>query len=122
MSKILVVDDECSISDILGYVLEDAGFQVEKAANGAKALEVLEKTRVELLITDWMMPVMNGEELARKLRADPQYRAMPIILMSGAQSDIARKSPELFDGVLDKPFDGETLINMVRGLVPSPGG
>ena len=122
MSTILVVDDEYIISDILGFVLEDAGFQVEKAANGAKALEVLEKTRVELLITDWMMPVMNGEELARKLRADPQYKAMPIILMSGAQSDIARKSPELFDGVLDKPFDPETLIDMVQGLVRPPGG
>lgn len=122
MSTILVVDDEYIISDILGFVLEDAGFQVEKAANGAKALEVLEKTRVELLITDWMMPVMNGEELARKLRADPQYKAMPIILMSGAQSDIARKSPELFDGVLDKPFDPEALIDMVQGLVRPPGG
>lgn len=120
MSTILVVDDEYVISDILGFALEDAGYQVEKATNGAKALEVLEKTRVELLITDWMMPVMNGEELARKLRADPQFKVLPIILMSGAQSDIARRSPELFNGVLDKPFEPEKLIDLVRKLVKSP--
>ncbi|HCN46348.1 MAG TPA: response regulator [Pseudomonas sp.] len=121
MSTVLVVDDEYVISDILELALEDAGYQVEKASNGARALEMLEKTRVELLITDYMMPVMNGEELARNLRADPQFKALPIILMSGAQASIGRENPGLFDGVLDKPFDTEMLIAMVERLLPSPG-
>ncbi|MFD2641568.1 response regulator [Pseudomonas japonica] len=121
MSTVLVVDDEYVISDILELALEDAGYQVEKASNGLRALEVLDKTRVELLITDYMMPVMNGEELARKLRDDPQFRALPIILMSGAQASIGRENPGLFDGVLDKPFDTEMLIAMVQRLVPPPG-
>lgn len=121
MSTILVVDDEYIICDILGFILEDAGYQVEKATNGAKALKMLEKTRVELLITDWMMPVMNGEELAQQLRADPQFKTLPIILMSGAQSDIARTRPELFDGVLDKPFEEEVLVDLVQKLIKSPG-
>ncbi|MDU9393843.1 response regulator [Pseudomonas japonica] len=122
MSTVLVVDDEYVISDILELALEDAGYQVEKASNGLRALEVLDKTRVELLITDYMMPVMNGEELARKLRDDPQFKALPIILMSGAQASIGRENPGLFDGVLDKPFDTEMLIAMVQRLVPPPGG
>ncbi len=121
MSTVLVVDDEYVISDILELALEDAGYQVEKASNGARALEMLEKTRVELLITDYMMPVMNGEELARNLRADPQFKALPIILMSGAQVSIGRENPGLFDGVLDKPFDTEMLIAMVQQLLPPPG-
>lgn len=121
MSTVLVVDDEYVISDILELALEDAGYQVEKASNGARALEMLEKTRVELLITDYMMPVMNGEELARNLRADPQFKALPIILMSGAQASIGRENPGLFDGVLDKPFDTEMLIAMVQQLLPPPG-
>lgn len=121
MSTVLVVDDEYVISDILELALEDAGYQVEKASNGEKALEMLEKTRVELLITDYMMPVMNGEELARSLRADPQFKALPIILMSGAQASIGRENPGLFDGVLDKPFDTEMLIAMVRRLLPTLG-
>ena len=119
MSTILVVDDEYGICDILAMAMEDAGYQVEKANNGAKALEVLEKTRVELLITDYMMPVMNGEVLARTLRADPRFKTLPIILMSGAQGDIARKA-ELFDGVLDKPLVAEKVIAMVRTLVQPP--
>ncbi|MEE1922710.1 response regulator [Pseudomonas sp. 148P] len=122
MSTVLVVDDEYVISDILAFALEDAGYQVEKAGNGEKALEVLNKTRVELLITDYMMPTMNGEELARTLREDPQFKTLPIILMSGAQGSIGRQNPGLFDEVLDKPFDPETLIAMVRRLMPSPGG
>lgn len=122
MSTVLVVDDEYVISDILAFALEDAGYQVEKAGNGEKALELLNKTRVELLITDYMMPAMNGEELARTLRDDPQFKTLPIILMSGAQGSIGRENPGLFDGVLDKPFDPETLIAMVRQLMPSPGG
>jgi len=122
MSTVLVVDDEYVISDILEFALQDAGYQVEKASNGVKALEVLDKTRVELLITDYMMPAMNGEELARRVRDDPQFKALPIILMSGAQGSIGREKPGLFDGVLDKPFDTEILIAMVRRLVPPPGG
>lgn len=130
MSTVLVADDEYVICDILGFALEDAGYLVEKASNGEKALEILkaglapetpEKTRVELLITDYMMPVMNGEELARALRANPDLEALPIILMSGAQASIGRENPGLFDGVLDKPFDTELLIAMVQELLPLSG-
>ena len=118
------------ICDILGFALEDAGYRVEKASNGEKALETLTAglaaqppgdARIELLITDYMMPVMNGEELARALRAEPSLQALPIILMSGAQASIGRENPGLFDGVLDKPFDTELLIAMVQQLLPLPG-
>ncbi|MDR0278818.1 MAG: response regulator [Paucimonas sp.] len=122
MSTILVVDDEYQISDILAFTLEDEGYGVVKAGNGEKALEVLDDVRVDLLITDYMMPVMNGEELARKLRDLPRFKALPIILISGAQASIGRENPGLFDGVLDKPFDPAILIAMVRQLMPSPGG
>lgn len=133
MSTVLVVDDEYVICDILEFVLEEAGYRVEKASNGLSALGILDpdesasaqeaqgKIRVELLITDYMMPLMNGEELARKLRADPQFTALPIILMSGAQASVGRENPGLFDAVLDKPFDTEQLVAMVRRLLPPPG-
>lgn len=70
MNTILVVDDEYLIADILGFALEDAGFLVEKASNGRKALEALMEKRVELVITDYMMPVLNGEELVRAIREE----------------------------------------------------
>lgn len=121
MNTILVVDDERDICTILQFALEDEGYQVERAINGLEAMDILDKTRVELVITDYMMPMMNGEELAKKLRADPQFKVLPIILMSGAQADFGRNNPELFNEVLDKPFETDALISMVRQLLPVPG-
>lgn len=122
MSTVLVVDDEYLIVEILMYALQDAGYQVETANNGVNALEVLNKTRVELLITDYMMPAMNGKELAAALREDPQFKTLPIILMTGAQGHLARENPELFDKVLDKPIDIDVVIAVARQLMPAPGG
>lgn len=122
MSTILVVDDEYLIVDIIGYALEDEGYRVERAGNGVKALEVLEglareQGRVDLIITDYMMPLMNGEELARAVRTQLTLSSVPIILISGAQASIGRDNPELFAAVLDKPFEFDALIATVKKLI-----
>ena len=62
MTTILIVDDEYLIADILGYAMEDEGYMVVKASNGRRGLEVLDRERPELVITDFMMPVMDGLE------------------------------------------------------------
>jgi len=115
MNTILIVDDEYLIADILGFALEDEGFLVEKASNGRKALEALKEKRVELVITDYMMPVLNGEELVRAIRDELELPDLPVILMSGAQASQGR--PELFAAVFDKPFDMDQLIAKVRELL-----
>ncbi|PWB31384.1 response regulator [Pseudomonas sp. SDI] len=117
MKTILVVDDEYLITEILGFSLEDAGYRVQKAGDGKKALEILRAEPIDLLITDYMMPAMNGEELAQAVRANPALSNLPIILMSGAQANIGRMAPELFASVLDKPFDTDKLIAQVRELI-----
>ncbi|QXI46109.1 MULTISPECIES: response regulator [Pseudomonas] len=115
MNTILIVDDEYLIADILGFALEDEGFLVEKASNGLKALEALKEKRVQLVITDYMMPLLNGEELVRSMRQDPDLSDLPVILMSGAQANQGR--PELFAAVFDKPFDIDGMIAKVRELL-----
>lgn len=115
MKTILIVDDEYLIAEILGYALEDEGFQVRKASNGIKALAALKDAPVQLIITDYMMPLLNGEELARALRKDPAWRMLPIILMSGAQAN--QGYPDLFAAVFDKPFDMDRMIATVRDLL-----
>ncbi|MDF9617079.1 response regulator [Pseudomonas entomophila] len=117
MNTILIVDDEYLIADILGFALEDEGFLVEKASNGHKALDALKEKRVDLVITDYMMPVRNGLELARAIREDPQLPDLPVILMSGAQASQGRDCPELFAAVFDKPFDMDRMIAKVRELL-----
>lgn len=117
MTTILIVDDEYLIADILGYAMEDEGYMVVKASNGRKGLEVLDRERPELVITDFMMPVMDGLEFARAIRARQASADLPIILMSGAQGSVGRASPELFAAVFDKPFDINQIIAKVKELI-----
>ncbi|AKS04591.1 response regulator [Pseudomonas trivialis] len=117
MSTILVVDDEYLIADILGYALEDEGFMVVKAGNGRKGLEVLERERPALIITDFMMPVMDGLEFATAVRKLPSLNHLPIILVSGAQAHVGMERSDLFDAVLDKPFKIDLIIAEVRRLL-----
>ncbi|MDH0649071.1 response regulator [Pseudomonas sp. GD03858] len=117
MNSILIVDDEYLIADILGFALEDEGFLVEKASNGRKALEALKEKRVDLVITDYMMPLLNGEELLEAIRGELQLADLPVILMSAAQASQARASPGRFAAVFDKPFDMEQMIAKVRELL-----
>jgi len=115
MNTILIVDDEYLIADILGFALEDEGYLVEKASNGSKALEALKEKRVQLVITDYMMPLLNGEELVRAMREDPALSDLPVILMSGAQA--SQGCPALFAAIFDKPFDMDEMIAKVRQLL-----
>ncbi|MBV4531132.1 response regulator [Pseudomonas sp. SWRI107] len=117
MNTILVVDDEYLIADILGFALEDAGFLVLKASNGTSALEALRDRHVDLVITDYMMPRQNGEELAQAIRNDVRLVHLPVVLMSGAQAGRGRDSPMLFAAVFDKPFDIDRMIAKVRELL-----
>ncbi|MGG5288756.1 response regulator [Pseudomonas shirazensis] len=115
MKTILIVDDEYLIAEILGYALEDEGFLVEKANNGEKALDLLRKKPVDLVITDYMMPKKNGQELAKAIRKDPALSHLPLILMSGAQA--AQADDDLFGAVFQKPFHPDELIAKVRELL-----
>ncbi|MGE8181374.1 response regulator [Pseudomonas mandelii] len=117
MTTILVVDDEYLIADILGYALEDEGFMVLKASNGQKGLEVLERERPALIITDFMMPVMDGLEFAKAVRALPSVNHLPIILISSAQAHIGMQRSDLFNAVLEKPFKIDSMLATVRGLL-----
>lgn len=117
MTTILIVDDEYLIADILGFAMEDEGYMVVKASNGRKALDVLDRERPSLVITDFMMPVMDGLEFARAVRQRAAFADLPVFLMSGAQGSIGRASPDLFNVVFDKPFDiSKVLFEVVKHI------
>jgi DNA-binding response OmpR family regulator len=122
MTTILIVDDEYLIADILGFALEDEGYMTVTASNGKKGLEVLARERPELVITDFMMPIMDGLEFAKAIRAREDGRSLPILLMSGAQAEEARKHPDLFGAVFDKPFKIDEVIAKIKELAPPDKG
>nr|WP_255500756.1 response regulator [Caulobacter sp. 17J80-11] len=117
VKTVLVVDDEALILDLIATALEEAGYRVLRAAHGIKAMDVLAAERPDLIVTDYMMPLMNGQELAVAVRSDPQHIALPIILLSGAQSFLARGRRDLFDAVFEKPFDVDELTAEVANRI-----
>lgn len=82
--KILIVDDEKPLADALGDAFESEGFNVLKAANGKVGLEMAITYKPQIILLDLMMPVMDGKSMLRKLRAIPQFKRLPVIVLTNA--------------------------------------
>lgn len=117
MTTILVVDDEYLVGDVIAFALEDEGYHVARAGDGSKAFDLLDQIHPALIITDYMMPVMNGLELADAVRASLGTGAPPIILISGAQAYIGRAKGDVFAAVFDKPFKLSEIVASVQAIV-----
>jgi two-component system chemotaxis response regulator CheY len=114
--KALTVDDSKTIRDMVSYTLKKAGFDVLEAENGTHALDVLSNQKVDLIITDLNMPVMNGIELVRSLRANVTYKYTPILMLT-TESDSAKKEEGKHAGAtgwIVKPFNPEKLIQVIN--------
>jgi len=113
---ILLVDDEENYRELIARVLTKAGYEVLQAADGMGALSLLERSNVDLVISDILMPVLNGYALVARLRE--KWPDMPVILTTGFLSPDAAKS--MMKGSVDfipKPINAETLLDMVRGRI-----
>jgi CheY-like chemotaxis protein len=119
MAIIVIAEDEFLLADLLASFLEDEGHEVRSAPHGLAALKLVRAHKPDLVITDFMMPLMTGLELAREIRADDSLAKIPILLVSGAQGDIGREHPKIFDAVLDKPYDQSALLVTVGRLLAS---
>ena len=113
---VLIVDDDPSALALLERHLLDAGYQVHKAENGARALEVLRETPIRLIITDWMMPEIDGLELCRAVRSAEGIGFIYVIILT-AHADRRRLVEAFDDGAddfLSKPFDRHELLARLR--------
>ena len=121
MALIAVVDDEFLLADLLAGLLVGEGHEVMTAPHGRAALQMIRERKPALVITDFMMPLMTGLELAQALRADADLEDIPVILVSGAQGTIARDSHEdLFAAIFDKPYDRKAMLKAVASLLDCP--
>ena len=114
--SILIVDDEFGLAEMLRDMLRESGFEVTLAINGHLALEILAEEKVDLVLTDMMMPVMDGAELAAAMRRDDRHRRTPVIMMTSLPTARPRRDA-LFDAVLRKPFTPELLLETIRRCV-----
>jgi CheY-like chemotaxis protein len=114
VSTVLVVDDEPGIRDVISTLLKDEGYDVLQDQNGAEALELLPREQPDLVVLDIMMPLVDGREVLRRLRAMPELEATHVILMSAGIRDVAELQVAAF---LRKPFDIQKLLGTVRQLL-----
>jgi CheY-like chemotaxis protein len=118
MPTILVVEDEFAIAELLEMALTDAGYEVLTAANGRQALErMAEAPRPDLIITDFMMPVLNAAGLVEALRSDPTYRDIPYIVMSSVSEASVRERINGYRAFVRKPFQLAMMVQLVAGML-----
>jgi CheY-like chemotaxis protein len=126
MSKVLIVDDDHEISGFLDDLLRDEGFSVQTAQNGIAALEILKSDGGWVVLLDLMMPQMDGHEVIRQLRANPDWLdANRVVLMSAGHHLAAINLGTLSDVVLavvPKPFDFGRLLQVVQQLAAERKG
>jgi len=118
-NKILIVDDEPFNLDLLEQELEDQNYTIERANDGAEALEKVSSFLPDLILLDYMMPKMNGLEVLRRLREDASHKSIPVILLTAkaTQEDKVRGLDAGADDYVIKPFDSFELLARVRAMV-----
>ena len=119
-NKILVVDDEPTIVELVGNILSLEGFEILRAYNGKQALEILDQhwQEVYLIIVDYMMPEMDGLELVKQVRKNPLYNKIKIIMLTVVDVfDTIKQAAMLkVDDYIIKPFDPQEILDAVARL------
>ncbi|MDB5079521.1 MAG: histidine kinase [Chloroflexi bacterium] len=115
MAKVLIVDDEQSLLFLLQQIVEEQGHYVLLAENGEQALHALEKENPDLIITDVMMPIMDGYQLLMEVKTRPELCDTKVVLISAAP--INRRFEPKPDAYLTKPYDLVTIEDLLLQLI-----
>jgi two-component system chemotaxis response regulator CheY len=117
---VLTVDDSKTIRDMVSFTLKNAGFEVMEAEDGQKALDAVSSRKPDLVITDLNMPNMDGLTLIQRLRSMPDYKTMPILMLTTEQGDDKKSQGRSVGatGWLVKPFDPDKLIQVIAKVCP----
>lgn len=124
MQKILCVDDEPNIRNILDFTLGVEGYRVLTASDGEQALALAALEAPDLVILDVMMPHGDGFETCRRLKADTRTKHIPIVLLTAKNSraDRERGRQVQADDYITKPFSPQRLLNTIQSLLGVPKG
>ena len=119
MPKVLVVDDEQDILELIRHSLAKEGFEVHVAANGAQALEQARKVKPEIIIMDVMMPVMDGMEACRQLKDNPETKNIPVIFLTARSEEFAELAgfEAGADDYIAKPVRNRVLLSRVKAIL-----
>jgi len=116
---ILTADDSASVRQMVSFTLREAGYDVVEAVDGLDALDKLNGSTVNMLITDLNMPNLDGIELIRQMRAQPQFKFMPIIMLTTESQDSKKQEGRAAGatGWIVKPFKPEQLVAVAKKVL-----
>jgi two-component system phosphate regulon response regulator PhoB len=116
---VLVVEDEAALATMLRYNLEKQGFRVDEAADGQEAMTRIAENPPDLVLLDWMLPVMSGLEVCRQIRRRSATRDLPVIMVTARteDQDAVRGLNTGADDYIAKPFNMEALLARMRALL-----
>lgn len=117
MTRILVIEDDVTVSKMLEDYLESEGYSVSVAQNGALALHSIDLRRPDAIILDLMLPVITGAEVAKRLRLDPDTRDIPILSVTAVEGSEDLAEILMVDAVVSKPFSLETVSDELSRLL-----
>ncbi len=120
---VIYVEDEPAVQRLVAFWLEDAGYTVLLAGDGAAGMELIRSTVPDLIVTDALMPVLTGDELVEQLQLDPDLRHIPIIMATAAASPLrVRKMLSLgCKAVVAKPMEEESFLEAVHAALGDDG-
>jgi len=116
---ILAIDDSASIRQMVAFTLKSSGYEVVEAVDGMDGLDKAKSKSFNLILTDQNMPRMDGLTLIKSLRAMPQYKTVPILMLTTESSDAMKQQGRAVGatGWLVKPFDPQKLIEVVKKVI-----
>jgi two-component system phosphate regulon response regulator PhoB len=123
MARILIVDDEPDIREVIRFALEAAGFETQEAADAGAAYEMIQRDPPDLLLLDWMLPGRSGLDLAKQLKGDPNTEDLPIIMVTARteERDLIKGLGGGADDYITKPFSPRELIARLKALLRRVG-
>jgi two-component system phosphate regulon response regulator PhoB len=117
--RILAVDDEPAVGEMLRFILEQDGFQADFAEDATQAINQIRKSKPDLILLDWMLPGMSGLELAGRLKKDRETASIPIIMLTakGEEDDKVRGLDIGAEDYVTKPFSARELLARIRSIL-----
>jgi two-component system chemotaxis response regulator CheY len=124
--KVLVVEDNTNLRKVLVNILTKVGFQApQEAEDGARAWDIVQKGGVNLLLTDWSMPVMNGLDLVQRIRAAPApLKDLPILMITAldTKNSVVQAAKHGVDAYIIKPFSVQTIVQKIEEAIAKRAG
>jgi len=117
--KILIADDEPNIVTALEFLLQRAGYEVRAARNGEEALHAMAQDAADLVLLDIMMPVKSGYEVCKRIREEPRWRQVKIVMLSakGRDAEVTKGLAMGADLYVTKPFSTRELLGQIKALL-----